>query len=77
MQDYILIVEDDNEINHMLKELLQGKGYEVKSAYSGTEGLLYLEKQAPRAVILDLMLPGMEGKELLSEIKKIYPGVAV
>ncbi len=40
MQDYILIVEDDNEINHMLKELLQGRGYGVKSAYSGTEELL-------------------------------------
>lgn len=77
MQDYILIVEDDNEINHMLKELFLGKGYEVKSAYSGTEALLYLEKQAPGAVILDLMLPGMEGEELLSEIKKMYPDVAV
>ena len=40
MQDYILMVEDDNEINHMLKELLQGRGYGVKSAYSGTEELL-------------------------------------
>lgn len=77
MQDYILIVEDDNEINHMLKELLEGKGYGVKQAYSGTEAILYLEKGAPQAVILDLMLPGMEGEELLSEIKKMNPDVAV
>lgn len=77
MQDYILIVEDDNEINHMLTELLQGNGYAVKSAYSGTEALLYLEKQMPQAVILDLMLPGMMGEELLSEIKKINPDIAV
>lgn len=77
MQDYILIVEDDNGIHHMMKELLQGNGYEVKSAYSGTEALLYLEKQAPQAVILDLMLPGMMGEELLSEIKKADPETAV
>lgn len=77
MQDYILIVEDDNEINHMLKELLEGNGYGVKQAYSGTEAILYLEKGAPQAVILDLMLPGMEGEELLSEIKKMNPDVAV
>lgn len=77
MQDYILIVEDDNGIHHMMKELLQGNGYEVKSAYSGTEALLYLEKQAPWAVILDLMLPGMMGEELLTEIKKADPETAV
>lgn len=77
MQDYILIVEDDNEINHMLKELLEGNGYGVKQAYSGTEAILYLEKGAPQAVILDLMLPGMEGEELLLEIKKMNPDVAV
>lgn len=77
MQNYILIVEDDNEIHHMLKELLQGNGYEVKSAYSGTEALLYLEKQTPRAVILDLMLPGMMGEDLLSEIKKTDSEIAV
>lgn len=77
MQDYILIVEDDNEINRMLQELLQGNGYEVESAYSGTEALLYLEKQTPQAVVLDLMLPGMEGEELLSEIKKKSKDIAV
>lgn len=77
MRDYILIVEDDNEINHMLKELLLNNGYEVRSAFSGTEALLYLEKQSPQAVILDLMLPGMEGEKLLSEIKKMNPDIAV
>ncbi len=71
MPDYILIVEDDNEINHMLTELLQSNGYVTQSAYSGTEALLYLEKQKPRAVILDLMLPGMTGEELLAKIKEM------
>lgn len=77
MQDYILIVEDDNEINHMLTELLQNSGYATQSAYSGTEALLYFEKGEPLAVILDLMLPGMNGEELLSEIKTIDPEIPV
>lgn len=77
MSDYILIVEDDNEINHMLCELLQGSGYETQSAYSGTEALLYLEKQAVQAVILDLMLPGMTGEELLKKIKEAAAEIPV
>ncbi|MDE7132091.1 MAG: response regulator transcription factor [Lachnospiraceae bacterium] len=77
MADYILIVEDNNEINHMLTELLQNNGYATQSAYSGTEAILYLERQIPRAVILDLMLPGMTGEELLAKIKEMDSGIAV
>lgn len=77
MSDYILIVEDDNEINHMLSALLQSNGYMTQSAYSGTEALLYLEKLETRAVILDLMLPGMAGEELLQKIKERDPALPV
>lgn len=77
MQDYILIVEDDNEINHMLTELLQNNGYVTQSAYSGTEALLYVEKEEPMAVILDLMIPGMSGEALLEKMKTIDPDIPV
>lgn len=77
MKDYILIVEDDNEINQMLRELLQGHGFETVSAFSGTEALLHIEKEVPLAVILDLMLPGMSGEELLERIKNIDSGISV
>lgn len=77
MEDYILVVEDDNDISHMLKELLEQNGYKTAQAFSGTEALLYIEKQCPRAMLLDLMLPGMNGEELLSRIKKEYPSIAV
>ena len=69
MKEYILIVEDDNDINRMLRELLEGQGYETEQAFSGTEALLYLEKRVPDGVILDLMLPGMSGEEVLRHIK--------
>lgn len=73
----ILIVEDDNDINHMLSELLSSQRYRTASAYSGTEALFYIEKETPAAVILDLMLPGMAGEELLSRIKDTDAGISV
>lgn len=77
MKEYILIVEDDNDINRMLRELLEGQGYETEQAFSGTEALLYLEKRVPDGVILDLMLPGMSGEEVLRHIKEKSPDTAV
>lgn len=77
MTDYILIAEDDNDINHMLSDLLGSQGYRTQSAFSGTEALLYIEREAPAAVVLDLMLPGMTGEELLAHIKEVDGGIAV
>ena len=77
MNENILIVEDDSEINQMLTELLQDNGYKVKAAFSGTEALLCIEKEMPQAVILDLMLPGMSGEELLGKIKALQSDISV
>ncbi|MBQ4529251.1 MAG: response regulator transcription factor [Lachnospiraceae bacterium] len=77
MTNYILIVEDDNDISHMLKELLQQNGYETAQAFSGTEALFYIERELPAAMILDLMLPGMNGEDLLLKMKKEHPEIAV
>lgn len=77
MEELILIVEDDNDISQMLKELLTNQGFQTVQAYSGTEALLCMEKRIPKAVILDLMLPGMSGEEVLAKIKEQYPQVGV
>lgn len=65
----ILIVEDDTNINNMIHEVLTKQGYECIQAFSGTEGLLYVKQEELLLVLLDLMLPGMSGEELLAEIK--------
>lgn len=65
----ILIVEDDNDINKLISEMLEEKNYEIKSAYSGTEALIYLKNEDIDMVILDLMLPGKCGEEVLKEIR--------
>lgn len=66
----ILIVEDDIFISDMIKELLIQNNYKVSTAYSGTEALLCLEKNNFNLIILDLMLPGLSGEEVLSFIRK-------
>lgn len=67
----ILIIDDDVHIVDMLTEVLKKEGYGVLRAYSGTEALLVLTQQVPDLVLLDLMLPGLSGEEVLSRIKGI------
>ena len=66
----ILIIEDNDEINKLLREMLETTGYEVKSAFSGPEGFLYFDQENYSLVLLDLMLPGMSGEEVLKKIRE-------
>lgn len=65
----ILIVEDDIYIGNMFEEALRKNGYNVFRAYSGTETILVLKSVNPDLVLLDLMLPGLSGEEILPQIK--------
>ncbi len=65
----ILIVDDDIHIGNVLEEVLTKEGYQVFRAYSGTECLLILSKISPDLVLLDLMLPGLNGEDVLPKIK--------
>lgn len=67
----ILIIDDDMHIGNMLEEVLTKEGYGVFRAYSGTEALLLLSESRPDLVLLDLMLPGLNGEEVLPRIKGI------
>ena len=67
----ILIVDDDLHIGNVLEETLVGEGYHVARAYSGTEAVLVLSQAKPDLVLLDLMLPGLCGEEVLPYIKGI------
>ena len=71
MNQTILIIDDDVNIGNMLKEALEGENYNVLRAYSGTEALMVLEKSRPDLVLLDLMLPGLSGEEVLPKLKGI------
>lgn len=67
----ILIVEDDISIHNVLEELLKQENYLTFNAYSGTEALLLLEKEKYDLILLDLMLPGLSGEEIITKINNI------
>ena len=66
----ILIIEDDTDINNMMAETLEKAGYACTQAFSGTEGILWAEKEQFSLAILDLMLPGLNGEKLLPRLKE-------
>ena len=67
----ILVIDDDLHIGNVLAETLTNEGYGVIRAYSGTEAVLLLSQVKPDLVLLDLMLPGLSGEEVLPHIKGI------
>lgn len=67
----IAVIDDDIYIGNLLEELLTGAGYGVLRAYSGTEAVLLLSQRRPDLVLLDLMLPGLSGEEVLPKIQGI------
>lgn len=67
----IAIIDDDVYIGNMLENILNKEGYQVLRAFSGTEALLLLSRCRPDLILLDLMLPGLSGEELLPKIKEI------
>ena len=71
MRKHILIIDDDVHIGDMLAEALEREGYQVSRAYSGTEALLLTERTTPDLVLLDLMLPGLSGEEVLPRLKGV------
>ena len=71
MVNTVLIVEDDTHINNLIKEALEQANYQCVQSFSGTEALLLAKDTNFTVVILDLMLPGLSGEELLPKIKEI------
>ena len=67
----ILIVEDNIDIHNFIKEVLEKKQYKVLDAYSGTEALMLIEKENINLILLDLMLPGLNGEEIIKKVKNI------
>lgn len=67
----ILIIDDDVAIGNLEQEVLEWEGYLVQRAYSGTEALLLLKEKKPDLILLDLMLPGMSGEDILPQIQGI------
>ncbi|MDE7397945.1 MAG: response regulator transcription factor [Oscillospiraceae bacterium] len=71
MRETIAVIDDDKYINDMLNELLTAEGYMVIRAFSGSDAVELLEKNEPDLVLLDLMMPGLSGEQVLLLIHDI------
>lgn len=67
---HILIVEDDPDINRLLANIVGHAGYDCRQAYSGSEAALLAEKYSYDLILLDLMLPGLTGEELIQRLRR-------
>ena len=67
----IAVIDDDIYIGHMVEEILKKEGYSVLRAYSGTEAVYLLKEHRPDLILLDLMLPGLTGEQVLPLVQGI------
>lgn len=67
----IMVVDDDFNINQLIKLYLEKEGYKVTSVQDGNQALKVFKDNPPALVVLDLMLPGMDGWDICREIRKI------
>ena len=70
MTDRILLVDDDDALAAMVGDYLGGRGFAVERARDGADGLLRLERDAFDAVVLDVMMPGIDGFEVLRRLRQ-------
>ena len=66
----ILFIEDETSLQKTLSSALEGAGYEIINAYDGESGLEFAKQSQPNLILLDLILPKMDGFTVLSELKK-------
>lgn len=66
----ILIVDDSPTETHVLKELLSGKGYAIVTAGNGEEGVAMAQKEMPDLILMDVVMPGMNGFEATRALSK-------
>jgi CheY-like chemotaxis protein len=69
----ILLAEDDETINHLLTEFLALRGYTVESAFNGAEAIEALRRRPYDAVVLDLMMPGIDGTAVIAFMLQTSP----
>jgi len=73
----VLIVDDESYIRELIRETLRGRQYSAGTAANGVEALDILSREAFDIVVTDVVMPGMEGLELVKQIRRQYPGVRI
>ena len=77
MTEHILVIDDEKSILDLCRMILSSRGYSVRIAQSGKEGLESIKAHPPSLVLLDYMMPMMDGMTVLKQIRQLYPDVYV
>lgn len=77
MKINILLVDDEEEFSSALAERLTLRGFKVKTASTGEQALSLIERRSPEVVVLDIMMPDLNGLEVLKRIKSLRPKIQV
>ncbi|EAC9673167.1 DNA-binding response regulator, partial [Listeria monocytogenes] len=72
MAEKIIVVDDEKEIAELVTTFLRNEGFQVEPFYDGTSALAYLEKETVDVAVLDVMLPDIDGFQLLQNIRKTH-----
>ena len=74
MHDNILVVDDDENVLDILSQSLNGSGYNVQTASYGKDAIMYYKARKPDMVVLDMMLPDIDGREVLRRLRSMDDG---
>ncbi|RMH83797.1 MAG: sigma-54-dependent Fis family transcriptional regulator [Calditrichaeota bacterium] len=77
MKTRLLIVDDEHDALTLMQEIFRRKGYETFTAHDGIEALNVIENEEPDILISDLLMPNMDGMELLQEVRRRFPHISV
>ena len=77
MPDHVLLVDDDEDLMEIVAERLKSRGMNVDTVGSAEEALHRMEKKHYHAIILDFLMPGMDGFDNIRIIKKQQPGIRI
>ncbi len=70
MGNKITVIDDEEGLVNTIKNFLEERGFSVSFAYDGTSGVEVIKKEMPDVVILDIMMPGKDGRDVLKELKE-------
>lgn len=73
----LLLVDDEEEFVHALAERLKMRDLESDTVYDGDQAISFVEDKEPDVMVLDLKMPGIDGIEVLKQVKKAYPNIQV
>lgn len=77
MAKTVFVVDDENDIRASVKQVLEQEGYRVQTMRNGEEFLKSVQKAKPDLVLLDIMMPGLSTKDILSRLKHKGPGLKI